>query len=45
VIIISGRAVGVNEIQRKASYFGIPVIAVENEEDLERWGRGQIIYA
>ena len=43
VIIISGRAVGVSEIQNKASYFGISVIAIEKEEDLERWGRGKII--
>lgn len=45
VIIISGRAVGVKEIQARAGYFGIPVIPISNEEDLERWGRGQMVSA
>jgi uncharacterized protein (DUF58 family) len=42
VIIISGRAIGVKDIQARAGYFGIPVIPIAKEEDLERWGRGQI---
>ena len=42
VIIISGRAVGVKDIQTRASYFGIPVIPIVNENDLERWGHGWI---
>jgi uncharacterized protein (DUF58 family) len=43
VIIISGRAVGVKTIQTRAGYFGIPVIPISNEDDLERWGRGRIV--
>jgi uncharacterized protein (DUF58 family) len=43
VIIISGRAIGVKDIQAKADYFGIPVIPLTVEDDLERWGRGRIV--
>ena len=43
VIIISGRAVGVKETQARAAYFGIPVIPIVSEDDLERWGRGRVI--
>ncbi len=43
VIIISGRAVGVKDIQARASYFGIPVIPISNEDELERWGRGRVV--
>ena len=42
VIIISGRAVGVKDIRTRAGYFGIPVIPIADENDLERWGRGRI---
>lgn len=45
VIIISGRAVGVKEIQSRASYFGIPVIPISTEDELERWGRGAMVSA
>ena len=43
LIIISGRAVGVREIQASARYFGIPVIPISNEDELERWGRGWVV--
>jgi len=43
IIIISGRAVGVKEIQSRAGYFGIPVVPIANESDLERWGHGRIL--
>jgi uncharacterized protein (DUF58 family) len=43
IIIISGRAVGVKDIQTRAGYFGIPVIPIANESDLERWGQGRIL--
>ena len=43
VLIIAGRAVGVKEIQTRASYFGIPVIPITDEDELERWGRGQMV--
>jgi hypothetical protein len=43
IIIISGRAVGVKDIQTRAGYFGIPVIPIANERDLERWGHGRIL--
>jgi uncharacterized protein (DUF58 family) len=43
VIIISGRAIGVKDIQAKADFFGIPVIPLTTEDDLERWGRGRIV--
>jgi len=42
-ILIPGRAIGVKEIQFRAGYFGIPVIPIANESDLERWGRGRRI--
>lgn len=45
VIVISGRAVGVKDIRSRAGYFGIPVIPIANENDLERWGRGRILTA
>jgi uncharacterized protein (DUF58 family) len=45
IIIIAGRAVGVKEIQARAGYFGIPVIPIAHETDLERWGRGRIVSA
>ena len=41
VIILSGRAVGVSEIQARARYFGIPVIHLLNEQALEEWGSGR----
>ena len=44
VLIIAGRAVGVKEIQVRAGYFGIPVIPIMDEEELERWGRGQMVF-
>jgi hypothetical protein len=43
VIIISGWAVGVKEIQTRAGYFSIPVVSLSHEDDLERWGRGRIV--
>jgi uncharacterized protein (DUF58 family) len=43
VIVIPGRAVGVKEIQARASYFGIPVIPITDQDELERWGRGQLV--
>ena len=43
LVILSGRAVGVNDIQIRASYFGIPVLPILNEKELERWGRGRVI--
>ena len=43
IIIISGRGVGVKDIQTRAGYFGIPVIPIANENDLERWGQGRIL--
>lgn len=43
VLIIAGRAVGVKEIQMRAGYFGIPVIPIMDEGELERWGRGQMV--
>ncbi|MFN2235809.1 MAG: DUF58 domain-containing protein [Anaerolineales bacterium] len=45
IIIISGRAVGVKDIQTRAGYFGIPVIPIANENDLDRWGHGRILNA
>jgi uncharacterized protein (DUF58 family) len=43
IIIVSGRAVGVKDIQTRARYFGIPVIPIAHESDLERWGHGRIL--
>jgi uncharacterized protein (DUF58 family) len=43
VIIISGRAIGIHEIQTQARFFGIPVVPISTEEELERWGRNQLI--
>ena len=43
IIIVSGRAVGVKDIQTRARYFGIPVIPIAHENDLERWGHGRIL--
>jgi uncharacterized protein (DUF58 family) len=43
VIILSGRVLKVNDIQAQAKYFGIPVIPLSNETELEQWGRGQLV--
>jgi len=45
VLIIAGRAVGVKDIQTRAAYFGISVVPLTTEGDLERWGRGQLVLA
>jgi uncharacterized protein (DUF58 family) len=43
LLILAGRAVGVRDTQTKAAYFGIPVLPIVNEDQLERWGHGREI--